>query len=403
MKNPFDRKINRKQSGSLKWDDAPEIFGNSDVLPLWVADMDFEIAKPITEAIIKRTEHAVYGYSVEADSLKQAVVDRISSKFNWHIEKDWLVFSTGIVHALHMIVMAFTKPGDGVVLQPPVYYPFFSAITNNGCNVIENPLVNRNGEYQMDIGGLSAAFRPDHSGLRPKPSRARLMLMCSPHNPVGRVWRKEELQDAARIVINNNALIVSDEIHAELLFKGNAHTPTALLGEEIAQSTITCFSPSKTFNLAGLKSSVLIIPNPRVRAVFKERTTGFLSTPGILALTAMEAAFRHGDSWLQALMTYLDQNLRFLQSFIKTRIPKVKVVPPEGTYLVWLDFRALGLSGHDLRDFLRREAKVGFDDGFLFGTGGEGYQRINIACPRTTLEEALNRIEKAVNKVGKQQ
>ena len=399
MKNTFNLNISREKSGSLKWDAVGQIFGAADILPMWVADMDFEIAQPITEAIVRRAKHAVYGYPIETDSLKQAVVDRVLTKFNWQIEKDWLVFSTGIVHALHMIVMAFTKPGDGVVLQPPVYYPFFSAISNNGCRVIENPLVNRRGAYQMDIRGLSTVFQPDCSGLKPQPSRARLMLLCSPHNPVGRVWAKEELEEVASIVVKNNALIVSDEIHGELLFKGNRHISTATLSEKIAQNTITCFSPSKTFNLAGLKSSVLIIPNPRVRAIFQERTAGFLSTPGILGLTAMEAAFKHGDRWLKELMLYLDGNLRFLQSYFESRIPKIKVVPPEGTYLIWLDFRDLGLSGSELRRLLRKEAKVGLDDGFLFGTGGEGYQRINIACPRNTLEEALKRIEAAVNTV----
>ncbi len=398
MNSSFDKPIDRMNSGSMKWDAAAQIFGQHDILPLWVADMDFAIAQPITEAIVKRAEHAIYGYPAETESLKQAVVDRIGAKFNWRIEKNWLVFSTGIVHALHMIVMAFTRPGDGVILQPPVYYPFFSAITNNGCTVIENPLVNREGIYRMDFHGLRAAFKPDNSGLRPRPSRARLLLLCSPHNPVGRVWSPEELEQCANIVIENDALVVSDEIHGELLFKGNTHIPTATLSEEIAQQSITCFSASKTFNLAGLKSSVLIIPDPKIRRIFQERTAGFLSSPGILGLTAMEAAFRHGDAWLQELLAYLADNLRFLHHFIETEMPEIKVIPPQGTYLVWLDFSALGLSDYELRKLLRKEAKVGLDDGFLFGTGGEGFQRINIACPRATLEEALNRIKNAVDR-----
>jgi cystathionine beta-lyase len=399
MNSSFDQEIDRMKSGSMKWDAAAQIFGQQDILPLWVADMDFAIARPITEAIVRRAEHAIYGYPAEADSLKQAVVERIGTKFNWRIEKDWLVFSTGIVHALHMIVMAFTKPGDGVILQPPVYYPFFSAITNNGCTVIENPLVNHNGTYRMDFGGLQAAFKPGYSGLRPKPSRARLLLLCSPHNPVGRVWSREELEECAKIVIENEALIVSDEIHGELVFKGSTHIPTATLSEEIAHQSITCFSASKTFNLAGLKSSVLIIPNPKIRRIFQERTAGFLSSPGILGLTAMEAAFRQGDDWLRDLLAYLAENLRFLQGFVENHIPQINVITPQGTYLVWLDFSALGRSDHELRKLLRKKARVGLDDGFLFGTGGEGFQRINIACPRTTLEEALNRIKNAVDRV----
>ncbi len=392
----FDKLIDRIGSGSSKWDGAPVIFGEADILPMWVADMDFEVAKPITEAIIERAKHPIYGYETESDSLKQAVVDRLQAKFNWRVEKQWLVFSTGVVHALHMIIMAFTKPGDGVILQPPVYYPFFSAISHNGCSVIENQLVIRNGVYAMDFEGLSDAFRPDISGLRPEPSRARMLLLCSPHNPVGRVWRKEELAEAARIVIDNNAIIISDEIHGELLFGSHRHIPTATLSEEVARHTITCFAPSKTFNLAGLNASVMIIPNPKLRNVFRERTAGFLATPCPFGKAAMEAAFRHGDPWLKELLDYLQSNLQFLKEFIARRIPAIQVMPLEGTYLVWLDCSAMGLSDRQLREFMRKKAKVGLDDGFIFGSGGSGFQRINIACPRSRLEEGLLRIEAAL-------
>jgi cystathionine beta-lyase len=295
-----------------------------------------------------------------------------------------------------MIIMAFTKPGDGVILQPPVYYPFFSAITHNGCKVIENQLVLSADGYSMDLTGLGNSFRPTYSGLRPEPSRARMLLLCSPHNPVGRVWRKEELIEAARVVTDHHGLIVSDEIHAELLLGGHRHTPTATLGEEVAQNTITCFAPSKTFNLAGLKTSVLIIANPKLRNVFRERTAGFLSTPCPFGMAAMEAAFRHGDPWLRGLLSYLEGNLQFLQNFIAARMPAIGVMPIEGTYLVWLDCRGLGLDDRQLRIFMRKKAKVGLDDGYIFGSGGSGFQRINIACPRSTLEEGLRRIETAL-------
>ncbi len=394
----FDEEINRIGSNSSKWDGAPVIFGESDVLPMWVADMDFAVADPITEAINKRAAHPIYGYEKESDSVKQAVVDRLYEKFNWRVEKQWLIFSAGVVHALHMIIMAFTKPGDGVILQPPVYYPFFSAITHNGCKVIENQLFLSAAGYSMDLTGLGNSFRPTYSGLRPEPSRARMLLLCSPHNPVGRVWREEELVEAARIVTDHHGLIVSDEIHAELLLGGHHHTPTATLGEEIAQNTITCFAPSKTFNLAGLKTSVLIIPNPKLRNVFHERTAGFLSTPCPFGMAAMEAAFRHGDPWLRELLSYLEGNLRFLQDFIATRMPAIRVMPIEGTYLVWLDCRGLGLDDRQLRIFMRKKAKVGLDDGYIFGSGGSGFQRINIACPRSTLEEGLSRIAAALAK-----
>lgn len=392
----FDKLIDRIGSDSAKWDGAPVIFGEADILPMWVADMDFAVAEPITQAILKRAAHPIYGYEIESDSVRQAVVDRLYQKFNWRVEKQWLVFSTGVVHALHMIIMAFTKPGDGVILQPPVYYPFFSAITHNGCAVIENQLALQDGGYVMDFEGLKNGFRPNFSGLRPEPSRARMMLLCSPHNPVGRVWQREELEETAAIVIDNDGIIISDEIHAELLLDGHRHIPTATLGEEVAMNTITCFAPSKTFNLAGLKASVMIIPNPTLRRVFRERTAGFLSTPCPFGMAAMEAAFRHGDPWLKELIGYLEDNLRFLNDFIETRIPSIRVMPIEGTYLVWLDCRAMGMDDRGLRAFMRKKAKVGLDDGFIFGSGGSGFQRINIACPQSRLEEGLRRIEAAL-------
>lgn len=394
--NMFDTLIDRIGSASVKWDGAPVIFGEADILPMWVADMDFGVAEPITEAIVKRSQHPVYGYETESDALKQAVVDRLSAKFGWQVKKQWLVFSAGVVHALHMIIMAFTKPGDGVILQPPVYYPFFSSITHNGCSVIENQLLLRGGSYAMDFDGLKEAFRPGYSGLRPEPSRARLMLLCSPHNPVGRVWTQEELAEAAQIVIDNDALIISDEIHGELLFGGHHHVPTATLGEEVARHTITCIAPSKTFNLAGLKASVLVIPDSRVRNIFRERTAGFLASPCAFGMAAMEAAFRHGDPWLQELLDYLEGNLRFLREFIASRIPGIRVMPLEGTYLPWLDCRSLGLDDRQLRAFMRKKARVGLDDGYIFGSGGSGFQRINIACPRSRLEEGVRRIEAAL-------
>ena len=398
-KKQFDRNIDRMKSGSAKWDGAPAIFGTSDILPMWVADMDFEVAAPITEAIVARAKHGIYGYTFEGDSLKQTVVDRLQAKFGWQVDKSWLVFSTGIVHALHMIIKAFTSPGDGIILQPPVYYPFFSAIKNNGCKIIENQLIEQDGWYSIDFDGLDTCFKPDYSGLRPEPSRARMMLFCSPHNPVGRVWTRDELERTARTVVGNDAILISDEIHSELLFSGQKHIVTATLADDIASRTITCFAPSKTFNLAGLKASVLIIPNPRIRSIFLERTAGFLSAPNVYGSTAMEAAFKHGDPWLKALLSYLEDNLRFLVEFCESRIPRIKIVPPQGTYLAWLDCRELGLSDHELRSFMRKTARVGLDDGYVFGSGGSGFQRINFACPRSKLEQALMQIESAVNEL----
>lgn len=396
MNSQFDRVIERRESGSVKWDHAPAIFGEKDILPMWIADMDFAVAEPISQAIVRRSRHPIYGYHTVPESLKQAVVDRLEQKFGWQVKKEWLLFSAGVVHTLYNVIMAFTRPGDGVIIQPPVYYPFFSAVSGNGCRVIENQLVEDKGRYRMDCEGLKTCFLPDRSGLRPRPSKARILLLCSPHNPGGRVWTKEELLQAAQIAAEHDALIISDEIHAELVFGPYRHIPTATLSEDIAARTVTCFSASKTFNLAGLNASVLIIPDSRRRRIFRERTEGFLSSPCVYGQTAMEAAFRHGDPWLDELLDYLKQNLRFLEDFFRSRIPEIEVMTPEGTYLAWLDCRRLNLSDARLRSLMRSEARVGLDDGYIFGSGGSGFQRINFACPRSRLEEALVRIERAL-------
>ncbi len=398
MNSQFDKLVERRHSGSVKWDHAPVIFGEEDIIPMWIADMDFAVAEPISEAIVRRSRHPLYGYHTVPESLKQAVVDRLERKFRWQVKKEWLLFSAGVVHTLYHVIMAFTRPGDGVIIQPPVYYPFFSAVSGNGCRVIENQLVEAKGRYRMNHEALKTCFLPDRTGLRPRPSRARMLLLSSPHNPGGRVWTREELVQAAQIAAQHDALIVSDEVHAELVFGSNRHVPTAQLSEDIAARTITCFSASKTFNLAALNASVLIIPDPRLRRIFRERTEGFLSSPCVYGQTAMEAAFRHGDSWLEELLGYLQDNLRFLEDFFRSRIPEIEVMSPEGTYLAWLDCRRLNLSDIELRSFMRTEARVGLDDGYIFGSGGSGFQRINFACPRSRLEEALARIERALAK-----
>jgi len=398
MNSQFDNLIERRQTGSVKWDHAPAIFGEKDIIPMWIADMDFAVAEPISEAIVSRSRHPVYGYQTVPDSLKEAVIERLERIFAWPVKKEWLVFSAGVVHALYNVIMAFTKPGDGVIIQPPVYYPFFSAISGNGCSVIENQLVEDNGRYRMDYEALKTCFLPDCSGLRPRPRKARILLLCSPHNPGGRVWSEKELAGAAEIATAHDALIISDEIHAELIYRGARHTPTAMLGKDIAARTITCFSASKTFNLAGISGSVMIISDPRLRRIFRERTEGFHASPDVFGQTAMEAAFRHGDPWLAELLEYLQGNLRFLEDFFRSQIPEIEVMSPEGTYLAWLDCRALGLGDARLRSFMRKEAKVGLDDGYIFGSGGSGFQRINFACPRSQLEEALIRIERAVRR-----
>jgi cystathionine beta-lyase len=396
MKYDFNRVIDRRNTDCAKWDSVKEVFGSSDILPMWVADMDFPIARPITEALKKRIEHEIYGYTRPGPSLCEAVVNRMWQRYHWKIESEWVVFTPGVVPALNAAVKAFTRPGDEVILQSPVYTPFWSAVTNNGCQVANNELKLINGHYEIDFTDLTGKFGL-RRGMTSSPSRIKLIILCSPHNPVGRVWTKEELTRVGEIVLKNDAIVVSDEVHCELLFKGNRHTPFASIAEEFAQRSIVCMAATKTFNLAGLAASTIIIPNRKLRDAFATARAGILPRPNALALVALEAAYRYGDEWLGQLLEYLQGNLEFLMNYCREGITRIKVIKPEGTYLVWLDCRELGLEPLSLRVFMREKAKVGLEDGHIFGPNGAGFQRMNIACPRSTLEEALKRIEGAVN------
>ncbi len=397
MKYDFDRVINRKGTASLKWDGTKSIFGRDDILPLWVADMDFQVAKPITDAIKKRVEHGIFGYTTEWESLKEAVAERVKRKYAWEIKPEWIVFTPGVVSAVSTAVKAFTHTGDEVILQTPAYYPFYWAIQKNGCIVSDNPLKFENGRYKMDFENLASKFLP-HDDIKHTPSRVKAAILCSPHNPTGRVWTKKELEKFGEIVSENGAIVISDEIHCEIVYDGHKHTPFASISKEFEQNSITCMSPSKTFNLAGLAASSIIIPNDSIRKKFLEATEDrIMGSVNVLGLVAMEAAYRYGDEWLNQMLTYLKGNLEFLKKYVKERIPQIKVVEPEGTYLVWMNFRALGMNKKELHDFLINKARVGLDDGYFFGKNGEGFERINIACPRSVLKEALMRIEKAIN------
>jgi cystathionine beta-lyase len=372
------------------------MFGRKDIIPMWVADMDFPVAPPIVEALKKRIEHEFYGYTLPGGSVIDSVVDRMRRKFNWKIERDWVVLTPGVVPALNVAVRALTHPGDEIILQEPVYFPFFAAVTSNGCQISNNELKLVDGRYEMDYDDLENRFH-EKKGALPTPNRVKGIIFCNPHNPIGRLWNREEITRMGEIVIRYGATVISDEIHCEILFKGNKHTPFGSISEEFEQNCIVCMAPSKTFNLAGLETSSIIIPNRKLRDEFAAARTGILPGPNLFGLTAMEAAYRLGDEWLDQLLDYLQGNLDFAVEYFETRIPKIKAVKPEGTYLVWLDCRALDKDNAGLRSFMREKAGVGLDDGFLFGPSGAGFQRMNIACPRSILKDALIKIEKAVN------
>ncbi|MDP6127400.1 MAG: MalY/PatB family protein [Dehalococcoidales bacterium] len=395
MKYDFDEICSRENTNCSKWDRREAIFGSNDIIPMWVADMDFSAARPIIEALQERATHEFYGYTEPGDSLIEAIVERMEGKFDWRIDPEWIVFTPGVVPAINIAIRSLARPGDEIILQEPAYFPFFNSVRQNGCQIATNELKLSGGRYQMDFEDLESKFHPK-LGMRAGPNRVRALVLCNPHNPIGRVWDREDLTRMGEIVVGNGATVISDEIHCEILFKGNKHTSFATISKEFEQNCIICMAPSKTFNLAGLHASSIIIPNKKLRDSFNDARAG-VGPPNLFGYVAMEAAYRHGDEWLEQMLDYLDANLKFTLEYFGENIPRIKVIVPQGTYLLWLDCRELGLDDMALRDFMREKAKVGFDDGFIFGSGGRGFQRMNIACPQGLLEEALNRIETAVS------
>lgn len=396
MKYDFDRVYSRKNTNSAKWDAVKAIFGSEDVIPMWVADMDFPAAKPIVEALKKRAEHEFYGYTQAGSSVTEAFTDRLQKKYNWKVEPEWVVFTPGVIPALSVAVKALTHPGDEIILQEPVYFPFFSAVKANGCQIVTNQLKLCDGRYEMDFADLENKFDTKR-GMQFRSNRIKAIILCNPHNPIGRLWGMEDLKHLGEIIIGQGLPVISDEIHCELLFKGYKHTPFGAISKEFEQNGIVCMAPSKTFNLPGLHASSIVIPNKKLREKFNEARAGIESGINLFGLAGMEAAYKYGDEWLEQLLDYLQENLDFTLKYFAEKIPKISPIKPQATYLLWLDCRALGIDDKALGSLMREKAKVGLNDGSMFGAGGSGFQRMNIACPRTILKEALQRIEKAVN------
>ena len=387
MKYSFDEVIERRKTDSSKWDNVVNLFGSDDVLPMWVADMDFRIAQPIVDAVVKRIQHPIFGYTLSAGTLK-AAIDRLYRLYGWKVEPEWIIITPGVVPAVNVAVKACAGNKGGLIVQSPAYPPFWASATNNDCVAVPNPLVLKNGRYEIDFDDLEAKFAS---------TGAKVMILCSPHNPVGRVWSREELTTMGEIALRHGAVVISDEIHCELALYGNKHVPFATISPEFQKNSITCFAPSKTFNIAGMHCSIAIIPDEGLRKRFNDARGGLMGSPDMLAIYAMEAAFKYGDEWLTQALNYIEGNLEYLLKYFGERIPRIKPIKPEGTYLVWLDCRDLGMDAKGLRKFFNEKAKVGLNDGVTFGPGGEGFQRMNIACPRAHLEEGLRRIERAVN------
>lgn len=390
----FDKVFDRRRTGSAKWDMMEREMGDKreEVIALSVADMDFKAAPEIIAAIKEKVDFGIYGYTVPTESYYEAVVGWMERRHDWKIEKEWVSLSQGIVPAFNTALRAFTHPGDKVIIQQPVYYPFENAIIQNGCQLVNNALLYEDGRYAIDFEDLEQ---------KAKDPRAKVLLFCNPHNPVGRVWTEEELRRVGDICLNNGVLVISDEIHFDFIYRPHKHTVFASLSEEIQSNCLILTAPTKTFNLAGLQVSNIIIPNTELKAQFDtaNRNTGFFAL-NYFAYAACEAAYDKGAPWLDALLSYLEGNLIYLRSFISENIPSIKLIEPEGTYLTWLDCRSLGLAEGELESFMKHKAKLFLDEGYIFGKSGSGFERINIACPRTLLEKALHNLKDAVDSIS---
>jgi cystathionine beta-lyase len=390
----FDAVIDRRHTHSLKWDHCGSTFGLDDVIPLWVADMDFAAPPAVVEAVSRRAAHGAYGYASTPESFWESVTGWLRNRHGWEVERGWLARSPGVVPALSLCVHAFTRPGDGIVVQTPVYYPFFRAVEDNGRRLLRNPLTFEGGRYRMDLAGLERTVDQD----------TRMLILCSPHNPVGRVWTRDELERLGEVCERRDLVVLSDEIHMDLVLGRRRHVPFATLSPALADRTVTCLAPSKTFNVAGLCMSIVVASNASLLARYTAQfTAAGLVIGSLFGAVALEAAYRHGGEWLDELLVYLEANVDLVERFLAERVPQIRFIRPEGTYLALLDCRALGLSQRALDDFFLREAGVYFDSGPWFGEELKGFERINLACPRKTLTEALERIERAVGKGGRQE
>jgi cysteine-S-conjugate beta-lyase len=394
MKYDFDKVYDRSNTDCIKWDLVRKNFKRKDVISMGIADMDFPVAEPILRALKIRAEHPFYGYTIPGHDVIEAVVERLQRKYGWKIRPEWIVFTPGVVPALHFAVRSLSHPGDEIILQQPVYHPFFPAVNSSGCKIVNNELKLIDNHYEMDYQDLESKFHTS-SGFHASPNRIKAIIFCNPHNPIGRVWNQEEITRMGEIILRHGAVVISDEIHGEIRYKGYQHVPFASISEEFAQNCIVCTAPSKTFNLAGLETSAIIIPNKKIRDNFITSADA-LPSPNLFGYTALKVAYREGDEWLEQVLEYIQGNYEYLTSYFAGRIAGVKILPAQGTYMVWIDFRGLGMSPEALSAFIKEKAGLELNDGFLFGESGRGFQRMNIACPRSLLEDAVRRIEDAV-------
>ncbi|RDY29133.1 pyridoxal phosphate-dependent aminotransferase [Romboutsia weinsteinii] len=383
----FDTVIDRSNNFSAKWSEMDKKYGSNDLLPMWVADMDFKAAPCIIDALKERLEQGIYGYTTRPDSYNQSIVNWASRRYNWNIKSDWLIFSPGVVPTISLVIQEMTSKNDKIMIQEPVYSPFNSVVKDNSRELVISPLKKlEDGSYIMD-----------YEDIESKIEGVKFFILCNPHNPAGRVWSKDELKKLGDICLKHNVKVISDEIHSDIILKGHKHTPFASISKEFEQNTITCMAPTKTFNIAGLQMSYAIVPNEEDFKIIDSAFTRIdIRRNNSFSLVATEAAYNQGEEWLEDFLTYLEGNIDFAIKYIEENMPKLKVKKPEGTYLLWVDFSEIGLTDEELAKVLVEKGKVALNNGTSFGMGGNGYQRINLACPRSMVEEALNRIKTAI-------
>lgn len=382
----FHPTISREGTGAAKWDARQQLFGKPDVIPMWVADMDFKAPPEVIQALEDTAKQGIYGYSSRSDSMLQSIVDWIQRRHHWTIQQNWIIEAPGVVPSLALAVQAYTEPGDQVLIQSPVYYPFYDVIKNNQRECVLSPLKEVDGSFEMDFESLEKKFAEG----------VRLMFLCSPHNPVGRVWRQQELARLGEICERYDVLVVADEIHCDLIFSTHPHIPFASLNPALSKRTITCMAPSKTFNLAGLQASYMVVADPALRKKMKSQLSNLgLSISNHFAIVATETAYRFGERWLDELKSYINEQFALVRNAL-SRQNWIKPILPEGTYLIWLDCRGMNLAQRELQQFMIQEAGIGLSDGTIFGPGGEGFLRMNVACSRGHLEAALTGLDKAL-------
>ena len=386
----FDEFIDREGTLSVKHGLKGRLFGRDDIIPMWVADMDFKSPDCVAKAIQRRAQHEIYGYSYRPDSFYQAAKEWLNKRHQWEVDTKWMNFTPGIVPGVNLTILALTQPNDRVMIQPPVYFPFFEGIKKNNRTLVENRLILKDGRYQIDFEDFENHLKKG----------VKLFILSNPHNPGGNVWTEAELKKMGELCVKYNTLIIADEIHGDIVFPPNRYRPLASMSEDIANQTITFIAPSKTFNVAGLASSVSIIQNKVTREAFSNIIDSLhIANGNLFGTVAFEAAYRHGERWLDQLIEYLGKNLEYLTEYIENRINGIKVIQPEGTYLAWLDCRELPIDDSKIHQFMIDEAGIGMNNGASFGENGLGFQRLNFGCPKSVLETALGQLETAVNKL----